>query len=241
VRRTLFVSDLHLSAERPEEVGLFARFLREQVPGAEALYILGDLFEYWVGDDALAEDALGREVCTGLRTATGNGTPVHLMHGNRDFLIGKAFAEVSSATLLDDPATIHVAGEATLLMHGDTLCTDDVQYQAWRLTARSAGWQAGFLSQTLLLRHQAMRELREQSAQAIKAKPAEIMDVNAGAVTSAFRTHGVRRMIHGHTHRPARHEHLVDGNPCERWVLPDWYAGGGFLVADEAGLRLQRL
>jgi len=241
VRRTLFISDLHLSAERPDEVALFARFLREQVPGADALYILGDLFEYWVGDDALAGDALGREVCAGLRTASGSGTPVHLMHGNRDFLIGKAFCEASAAVLLDDPAVTPIAGEATLLMHGDTLCTDDAEYQAWRRTARSAGWQAEFLAQPLRSRYEVMQKLREQSAQAIKAKPAEIMDVNANAVAGAFRSHGIRRMIHGHTHRPARHEHLVDGRQRERWVLPDWYAGGGFLVADDSGLQLRQL
>lgn len=239
--RTLFISDLHLSPERPQEVELFFRFLHRQVPGAGALYVLGDLFEYWIGDDALADDALGRETVAGLRAVADGGTRVFIMQGNRDFLIGKAFCKAAGAMLLADPALEDIAGMPTLLLHGDTLCTDDVDYQAWRKTARSDKWQREFLSRTVAGRRGAMLALRAQSAQAISAKPAGIMDVNGDAVIDAFRRHGVRTMIHGHTHRPGRHEHRVDNGTRERWVLPDWYAGGGFLVADATGMRLQRL
>lgn len=242
--RTLLVSDLHLSAARPEQSALFLRFLREQAPGAASLYVLGDLFEYWIGDDALAAaegDSLGRDVAAALRAVAGGGTAVRLMHGNRDFLLGPAFCEAAGATLLPDPVVIDIGGVPTLLMHGDTLCTDDADYQAWRQVARSADWQREFLAQPLDARQAAMQALRERSARAIAEKPAAVMDVNAGAVAEAFRRHGTRRLIHGHTHRPARHAHVVDGAPCERWVLPDWYADGGYLVADGLGLRLQRL
>jgi UDP-2,3-diacylglucosamine hydrolase len=241
VPRTLFISDLHLSQERPQEVALFARFLREHAAGASALYVLGDLFEYWIGDDALGEDPLGDEVVAGLRALANRGTRVRIMQGNRDFLLGEAFCAAAGAALLADPALESIESVPTLLLHGDTLCTDDTDYQAWRRTARSDAWQREFLSQPLQRRHGTMRALREQSAKAIVAKPAEVMDVNAAAVAGAFLRHGVRRMIHGHTHRPARHVHRLDGRDCERWVLPDWYVGGGFLVADAAGLRLEKL
>ena len=239
--RTLLISDLHLSPERPQEVELFFGFLHQQVPGADALYVLGDLFEYWIGDDALADDALGRETVAGLRSVADGGTRVFVMRGNRDFLIAEAFCAAAGATLLADPALKDIAGMPTLLLHGDTLCTDDIDYQAWRRTARSDKWQREFLAQTVAGRRGAMQTLRAKSAEAIRAKPAGIMDVNGDAVADAFRRHGVRTMIHGHTHRPARHEHRVDSGTCERWVLPDWYAGGGFLVADAAGLRLEKL
>jgi len=243
VPRALLVSDLHLAAERPDANEAFFEFLREQVPGAEELYILGDLFEAWTGDDELEAadgDALARAVVSALAGVAARGVAIRLMRGNRDFLMGDRFARAAGGTLLDDPHVADLAGARTLLLHGDTLCTDDAEYQAWRRTARSAAWQAEFLAQTLAARRARMRTLREQSRRAIQAKPAAIMDVNAATVAEAFRRHGVRRMIHGHTHRPARHEHVVDGSACERWVLPDWYGSGGYLVADALGLRMQR-
>jgi UDP-2,3-diacylglucosamine hydrolase len=160
------------------------------------------------------------------------------MHGNRDFLIAKGFCEAAGATLLQDPSVVKFGDSPTLLMHGDTLCTDDHDYQSWRRTARSAQWQSEFLSKSLSERHVAIQGLREKSRVVIAAKPAEIMDVNQDAVKEAFRRHRVRRLIHGHTHRPARHDVEVDGMACERWVLPDWYGPGGYLALDDVGARL---
>lgn len=240
--QTLFVSDLHLSSARPPANERFFGFLQQEARGAPALYVLGDLFEYWIGDDELSApdgDALSREVAAGFRRLSEAGTQVSLMHGNRDFLLGPAFCEAAGARLIEDPFTAIVGGEPMLLLHGDTLCTGDAEYQDWRKVARSAAWQREFLAQPLAARRKAMEALREKSRQSISAKPAQLMDVNPRAVEEAFRRHRVRRMIHGHTHRPAQHSLQVDGNPCERWVLPDWYGSGGYLVADRLGLRLQ--
>ena len=237
----LLISDLHLSGERPAVSEQFFRFLRAEAARAQALYVLGDLFEYWVGDDALdaaGGDALACGVACGLRKLSDSCVAVWLMHGNRDFLVGSGFCEASGARLLDDPTLATVGGERTLLMHGDTLCTDDADYQAWRRIARSGEWQREFLAKPLPERYLTIEGLREKSKEVIRAKPAEIMDVNDGAVRDAFRRHGVRRLIHGHTHRPARHELEVDGARCERWVLPDWYGRGGYLAVDEIGARL---
>lgn len=239
--RALFISDLHLSAERPEANEQFFRFLGDEAGRAQALYVLGDLFEYWAGDDELADgrgDPLAVEVATGFKSLSKQGVQVWIMHGNRDFLVGKEFLAASGAQLLVDPTVANLNGTPVVLMHGDTLCTDDHDYQAWRLTARSTAWQAEFLAKSLAERHAAIGALREKSKQVIAAKPAEIMDVNAEAVREAFRRHGVRRLIHGHTHRPARHEIELDGARCERWVLPDWYGRGGYLALDDVGPRL---
>ena len=239
--QALFISDLHLSAERPDANQQFFRFLRDEGRRAAALYVLGDLFEYWAGDDELkdpAGDPLAGEVARGFRRLADAGVAIHVMHGNRDFLIAKDFLAASGAQFLDDPSVVRLPGEPVLLMHGDTLCTDDQDYQAWRLTARSAVWQKEFLAKPLAERHQTIGGLREKSKEVIAAKPAEIMDVNQDAVRDAFRKHGTRLMIHGHTHRPARHEIEVDGRRCERWVLPDWYGRGGYLALDGTGPRL---
>jgi UDP-2,3-diacylglucosamine hydrolase len=241
VSQALFISDLHLSGERPDANQQFFRFLRDEAGRAEALYVLGDLFEYWAGDDELedpAGDPLAAEVAQGFRRLTDAGVKVRVMHGNRDFLVGKGFFAASGTQILDDPSVIRFAGKPVALLHGDTLCTDDHDYQAWRQTARSDAWQREFLSKPLAARHEAITVLREKSQQVIQAKPAEIMDVNPDAVRNAFRQLGVRRMIHGHTHRPARHEIEVDGACCERWVLPDWYGRGGYLALDDVGPRL---
>ncbi len=240
---TLLISDLHLSSGRPETGEAFFRFLAGQARESGTLYILGDLFEAWTGDDELRAadgDPLARDTAAAIRTLADTGTAVHLMHGNRDFLLRDGFLHAAGATLLADPSVVEVGGVRSLLMHGDTLCTDDTDYQSWRGTARSVKWQDEFLAKPLAARRAAMLELREASTRSIRAKPAAIMDVNANAVVDAFRRHGVQRMIHGHTHRPARHKHVVDGAACERWVLPDWYQRGGYLVADNLGLRLVR-
>jgi UDP-2,3-diacylglucosamine hydrolase len=162
------------------------------------------------------------------------------MHGNRDFLLGNRFCEVTGGSLLDDPTIHDLEGEKTLLMHGDTLCTDDLDYQAWRRTARSSAWQAEFLGKSLQERRKVILELRNKSKEVIQAKPADIMDVSQDAVREAFRRHGVRRLIHGHTHRPGRHAVKVDGGECERWVLPDWYGRGGYLEVSRGTPRLVR-
>ena len=239
--QALFISDLHLSGGRPDTNQQFFRFLDEEASHAEALYVLGDLFEYWAGDDELKDaggDPLAAEVAQGFRRLADAGVKIHVMHGNRDFLVGKGFLAASGAQFLEDPSVTRIAGKRVGLLHGDTLCTDDHDYQAWRRTARSEAWQREFLSKPLAARHEAISALREKSREVIQAKPAEIMDVNTDAVRNAFRQLGVNRMIHGHTHRPARHEIEVDGALCERWVLPDWYGPGGYLALDDVGPRL---
>jgi len=241
VPAALFISDLHLTGERPEINERFFAFLEEQAAHAAALYVLGDLFEVWIGDDELDAadgDPLARRVADALRAVSRAGVPVAFMHGNRDLLIGRRFCAASGARLLEDPSVEKIAGVRTLLMHGDTLCTDDVDYQAWRRTAHSREWQQQFLAKSLAERRATVRAMREKSRQVVSAKPAEIMDVNDSAVREALRTHGLMRLVHGHTHRPARHNLEVDGRPCERWVLPDWYERGGYLAIDEAGPRL---
>ncbi len=238
---TLLISDLHLSAERPAINERFFDFLHTQAARAAALYVLGDLFEYWIGDDELdaAEgDPLARRVAEALGALSRGGVGVAFMHGNRDFLVGRRFSEASGARLLEDPSVEKIADVRTLLMHGDTLCTDDHDYQAWRRTARSRAWQREFLAKTLPERRKALEALREKSKDVVGAKPAEIMDVNDAAVRDALRAHGLTRLVHGHTHRPARHALEVDGRRCERWVLPDWYERGGYLAIDDAGPRL---
>ncbi len=236
---SLFVSDLHLSEERPEANERFIAFIEHQARHAAALYVLGDLFEYWIGDDDLGEpfNAVMAGFFAGL---VRSGVPAFLMHGNRDFLMGERFCRATGAQLLADPAVVDLGGVKTLLMHGDTLCTDDLDYQGWRRTARSPAWQQEFLSQPLEARRRTVGALRDKSREVIQAKPAEIMDVNDDAVREAFRRHGVTRLVHGHTHRPGRHELEVDGRRCERWVLPDWYGPGGYLEVSGAKPRLVR-
>ena len=239
--QALFISDLHLSAERPDANEQFFRFLSGEAARAQALYVLGDLFEYWAGDDELqdaAGDPLAGEVAAAFKALSRKGVQISVMHGNRDFLIAGKFCSAAGARPQADPSIVEINGTGTLLMHGDTLCTDDHDYQAWRQIARSESWQREFLAQSLAERHTAIGALRKKSKQVIAAKPAEIMDVNADAVRDAFRRHGVRRLIHGHTHRPARHIVEVDGARCERWVLPDWYGRGGYLALDDVGPRL---
>jgi UDP-2,3-diacylglucosamine hydrolase len=240
-QRALFISDLHLAGERPAANEQFFRFLRDEAARAQALYVLGDLFEYWAGDDELkdpAGDPLAAEVAGGFRRLVDAGIPVHFMHGNRDFLASGGFLKASGATFLQDPSVLKIAGEPVALLHGDTLCTDDRDYQAWRLKARSADFQREFLARPLAERHALIGGMREKSKQVTASTAAEIMDVNPDAVRQAFRQLRVRRMIHGHTHRPARHELEVDGARCERWVLPDWYGRGGYLALDDVGPRL---
>ncbi len=231
---TLFISDLHLAAERPYINQRFFEFTRQVAPKAEALYILGDLFEYWAGDDD-TEDALNASVCAALAGLASGGVRVYFMHGNRDLLIGASFAARSGMQLIADPTVIDLYGTRTLLMHGDTLCTDDVDYQQFRLYARSPHTQQQFLQQPLALRHQQLRGMRAQSEASKSVKSADIMDVTPDAVAQVLREHHYPRLIHGHTHRPAQHTPMVDGKPCERWVLHDWIDREHYLRCDAGG------
>jgi len=231
---TLFVSDLHLSPERPHVHPQFFDFTGRIARGADALYVLGDLFEYWVGDDDL-RDPLNTAVADALRALSASGVAVRLMHGNRDLLIGHAFAQRCGAELIGDAVLVDLYGVRTLVMHGDTLCTDDTDYQKFRAYARDSGNQARFLARPLAERREEMLELRRRSEESKRVKPADIMDVSAQTVDQVLRDHGYPRLIHGHTHRPARHVHVVDGRACERWVLNDWYARGGYLRCDAGG------
>jgi UDP-2,3-diacylglucosamine hydrolase len=232
--QTLFISDLHLSAERPQINEQFFAFMRNIARDAEALYILGDLFEYWAGDDDL-QDPLHDAVARALDALRLKDTPVYLMHGNRDLLIGAQFARQSGARLIADPTVIDLYGMRTLLMHGDTLCTDDIEYQRFRRYAHDPGNQAQFLAQPLAARREQMLAMRAQSEQKKSEKSNEIMDVSQDAVLGVLRQHGYPRLIHGHTHRPARHLHHVDRHDCERWVLTDWYEHGGYLRCTTTG------
>jgi UDP-2,3-diacylglucosamine hydrolase len=230
----LFISDLHLCPSRLEVNAQFFAFLAGPARGAEALYILGDLFEYWAGDDDM-DDPFNASVLDAMR-ACNRHTPVRLMHGNRDFLIGERFSTRTGVRLISDPFAVDVCGVPTLLTHGDALCTDDSDYQRFRSEVRSPRWMETFLAQPLPARKTQIEALRRKSELEKRNKRPEIMDVNRGAVDALFRAYGYRRLIHGHTHKPGRHEHLVDGHRCERWVLADWYELGSCLRADSSGL-----
>ncbi len=232
----LFISDLHLAEARPGITRLFMHFLEELAPAAQTLFILGDLFEFWIGDDALA-DPLNAEVLAGLSKVATGGTKLKFMHGNRDFLAGPGFAVAAQAQLLADPTLLDLHGTPTLLMHGDTMCTDDKAYQAFRAHVRNPEVQRQFLALPIPARQHQVGQVRAQSDQQKQDKPPAIMDVTLSAVEAAVRAANYPpRLIHGHTHRPARHEHMVDGHRCERWVLSDWYEKGEYLRVDAAGV-----
>jgi UDP-2,3-diacylglucosamine hydrolase len=235
----LFISDLHLEPTRPAITALLLDFLRQRARRAEALYILGDLFEAWIGDDDDAE--LGYVVAEALRALSDSGTPIFFIHGNRDFLLGARFATISGMQLLPESVVIELAGEPLLLMHGDTLCTDDTGYQKFRAKVRDPAWQAHVLALPLAQRRVLAGQLRETSQQATQQKAADITDVNPAAVDAALRAHGVRHLIHGHTHRPGLHEWTLDGRPARRTVLGDWFARGSVLCRDATGWRLENL
>ena len=226
---TLFVADLHLSAERPAVTDRFLAFLRTRAAGADALYILGDLFEAWVGDDCIPDEY--EPVLAALNEATGAGLPVYLQHGNRDFLVGNGFAERTGCGLLPEAVVVDLYGTPTLLLHGDTLCTDDRPYQEMRARFRDPAWIEAFLAKPPEERIAFARQLRETSRDATADKAEAIMDVNAGAVAAAAREYGVGRIVHGHTHRPDRHRHTVDGREVERFVLAAWEETGGDALA----------
>lgn len=219
---TLFISDLHLDQSRPEIIEIFRRFIVEEAIQADALYILGDLFEAWIGDDA--DDATGKQFIDAMQPMRKARRPCFYMHGNRDFLLGERFAKEAGMTLLPDPSVIDLYGTPTLLMHGDSLCTDDVAYQAFRKLSRSPEWQREFLAQSIEKRQAFANQAREESRRhTANDANAFIMDVNQGAVKTAMTSVNVRRLIHGHTHRPASHQVLLGESPAKRIVLADWY------------------
>ena len=243
---TLFISDLHLDPERPEITRLFGDFIDGEARGVEALYILGDLFEAWVGDDDPSDT--GAFVASKLRALNDRGVPVHFQHGNRDFLVGRDFAQRAGVALLPENAVVMLHGKPALLMHGDTLCTEDVAYQAFRAQTRDPAWRAQFLAQPLAARLAFAAQARAASLQRQQAMKQDdraqfetVTDVSPDAVRDIFTRYGIDTIIHGHTHRPAIHAVDVDGRKCERIVLGDWYTQGSLLRVDSDGMRLDSL
>jgi len=236
----LFISDLHLDPARPAVTASFLDFLERRARRAAALYILGDLFEAWIGDDD--DQALGKTVAAALRTLTDAGVAVSFLHGNRDFLLGQRFAAASGIRLLPESVVIELAGQPVLLLHGDTLCIDDIAYQTFRAKVRNPAWQGQILALPLTQRRALASQLRETSQQATRQKAADITDVNPDEVDRVMRAHGVQRLIHGHTHRPAIHQWLLDDQPATRVVLSDWDDDrANALCCDDAGWRLEPL
>lgn len=233
---SFLISDLHLDESRPDITRGFFDFLRGPAANAEALYILGDFFEVWIGDDD--DTPLPREVARQLKTYRDRGTRVYLMHGNRDFLLGEEYARHCGAELLPDPSVIELAGQPVLLMHGDSLCTLDREYMAFRQQARNPMWQQALLAKPLEERRQIAAQIRAVSKSMNSRKAEDIMDVTPNEVVSVMAERGARTLIHGHTHRPARHTLTVNGEPAERIVLGDWGDLGWCIKADNSGLEL---
>jgi UDP-2,3-diacylglucosamine hydrolase len=241
VRRvtTLFISDLHLEAARPEIGEQFLEFLEQEAACAEALYILGDLFESWIGDDD--PNPHYAEMKRAIRSVADGGIPVFFMHGNRDFLVGRRFAEETGVELLPDPCKVNLCGQDVLLSHGDALCIDDVKYQEVRTVTRNPGWQAMMLKKPLAERQAIARQARADSMAHGGSLDPQISDINQGAVEQLLKGHGVRTLLHGHTHRPAVHRFLLDGTPATRIVLGDWYEQGSVVRWDAGGPELSVL
>jgi UDP-2,3-diacylglucosamine hydrolase len=237
---TLFLSDLHLSPDRAGVAEAFHRFCAGPARDAAAVYVLGDLFDWWVGDDQMA-DPFVAEIVASLAAIRAAGVPLFVGRGNRDFMLGERFAAASGATLLPDYVVVNAGGVPTLLCHGDELCTDDVEYQAYRARMRNPETQARLLRLPYFARRALAWWLRRKSRNDKALKAESIMDVAAGAVDDAFRAHGVARMIHGHTHRPARHAHAVDGTARERYVLADWHDRGHYLAVDADGVHVREI
>ena len=234
---TLFIADLHLDDARPQITGLFERYLAsDEARNADALYILGDLVEAWIGDDDDAE--LPRRIATATRALSDHGVPVYFMVGNRDFLLGEDFARRAGLHLLEDGTVHELYGRPTLLMHGDVLCTDDTAYQAVRKEVRTLPWKTQVLAMPLAARRAFAAKAREDSRAHTGSTMETIMDVNADAVADAMRQAEVDRLIHGHTHRPAIHQLALDGKPAERIVLGDWYEQGSVLKVTPGGVEL---
>lgn len=236
---TLFISDLHLDSERPAGAQQFLQFLEQDAANAGALYILGDLFEAWIGDDDTHPG--NGPVIEALANLKLRGVPCFFMHGNRDFLVGKRFAAATGCQLLEEHEVVELEGARVLLTHGDLLCTDDEPYMALRATVRDPDWQRDFLAKPVEERRMIADDLRDRSQQAIAEKPPEIMDVNQETVENTMRAHGVRILLHGHTHRPGVHHFELDETEATRIVLGAWYEQGSVVRWGADGFRLETL
>jgi UDP-2,3-diacylglucosamine hydrolase len=235
----LFISDLHLAADRPQMIALFGEFVDAVAARADTLYILGDFLEYWIGDD---DPATGlRPVFDALARLYAAGTTVRFMHGNRDFLIGNDLAKRCHFEIIPEPTVETLHGERTLLMHGDLLCTDDVEYQKFRTMVRNPAWIADVLSKPVEQRQALAASLRDTSKQAVSAKSEYIMDVNQQAVETCMRELGTKLLIHGHTHRQGIHNFNLDGETAKRIVLGDWYDSGSYLRIGPHGPEMKQL
>ncbi|TKA91441.1 UDP-2,3-diacylglucosamine diphosphatase [Halopseudomonas bauzanensis] len=235
--RYLFISDLHLEAQRPDITRAFLHCLDTRARNADALYILGDFFEVWLGDDN--PDPLADQISAALLALSRQGTAIYLMHGNRDFLIGKSFCRRSGCTLLKDPTLIEINDERVLLMHGDSLCIDDLGYMRMRRWLRNPLSLFILHHLPLKTRHRIGRKLRNESRERTRYKAADITDVNEGEVLRVMHSQRVTTLIHGHTHRPAVHPLEIEGKPAQRIVLGDWDNSGWALEVDENGYRLE--
>lgn len=233
---TLLISDLHLDDKRPETTALLLRFIEREAANAESLYILGDLFEYWLGDDSPSECSL--TVASELAALGKQGVNCFFQHGNRDFLLRDDYAKLAGFTLLPEEHVVDLYGERVLLMHGDSLCTDDQEYQQFRAQVRDPVWQQGFLALSPQERLQVARQARDASAAHKGEMTMNIMDVNHDEVLKRLESHGVQRLIHGHTHRPAVHDLTANGQDAQRIVLGDWYTGGSVLRVTPDGYDL---
>ena len=234
LKRLIFISDLHLSAAEEEKTDIFLRFLQRLGTRDTALFILGDLFDYWIGDDDL-NNPLHQSITKALARVGHSGIPVYIMGGNRDFLIGKELSRLTGTILLDEYTEIDIFGVKTLLCHGDQFCTEDVEYQQIREQVRTDEWKRRFMELPIQERHKKAKRYRNLSESKKEYKSQEIMDVSNDAVESEFRKRGCHRIIHGHTHRHARHQHTIDNTVCERFVLSDWDKKGQSLTFTETG------
>jgi len=232
---SLFASDLHLDSEAPWAIDAFISFLRGPAREAEALYLLGDIFEVWVGDDDTNPD--NARICEALRELTAGGVATFAIHGNRDFLLGERFSAVTGVKLLPDPVMVELHGVRTMLSHGDVFCTEDASYQQLRSIVRQPRWQRRFLSLPIETRRALANAARAGSKAHTQRTVPTIMDVNPDAVARAMRATGARRLIHGHTHRPAIHPGVIDGTQTERVVLAPWYEAASCISVGADGVR----
>jgi UDP-2,3-diacylglucosamine hydrolase len=228
---------LHLAPGRPHVTAAFHAFARGPARAASAVYVMGDIFDAWLGDDQRSREPFARDVLASMRALSDAGTALYLARGNRDFLLGEAFARDAGATLLGEQTIVEIAGTRTLLTHGDEFCTDDVAYQRFRAWSRNPRHQAQLLALPYVVRSWIGGGLRRKSRSDTARKPESILDVNLRTVEQAFRANGMTRIVHGHTHRPARHPSVVDGRACERIVLADWDDRGHYVAIDRDGIR----
>lgn len=234
--QTLFFSDLHLAATTPQIAKNYFQLLQTEGARSESIYILGDFFEYWLGDDGITPEH--QPILSALKQLSTQGIPLYFMHGNRDFLIGEQFCEATGCQLLRDPTTINVYGTPTLLMHGDLLCTNDTEYMAFRQQVRDPAWQTMFLSLSMEERINMAKQARDASQSSMQGKPFEIMDVNETTVQEYMLNAGVKQLIHGHTHRPAIHHFSLAGDQAKRIVLGDWGDHASYLIAKPDTMQL---